>query len=153
MLKRVHIKGYKSLSNVEVQLSPLTLLFGPNAAGKSNFLDALQLLSKLATSRTLKEAFDPPYRGKPLESFAIGEKGLKGMVQQERLIFSIEADLDLSDGVVEAVNRQGRCGVRATQRQTTGPPLSANATCATEWKSRCNPDPGLCASRMNIWRR
>ena len=49
MLKRVHIKGYKSLSDVEVRLSPLTLLFGPNAAGKSNFLDALQLLSKLAT--------------------------------------------------------------------------------------------------------
>ena len=59
MLKRIHIKGYKSLADVAVSLSPLTLLFGPNAAGKSNFLDALQLLSKLATSRTLKEAFDP----------------------------------------------------------------------------------------------
>ena len=122
MLKRVHIKGYKSLSNVEVQLSPLTLLFGPNAAGKSNFLDALQLLSKLATSRTLKEAFDPPYRGKPLESFAIGEKGLKGMVQQERLIFSIEADLDLSDGVVEAVNRQIREMRRPSSTETDNRP-------------------------------
>lgn len=108
MLKRVYIKGYKSLTEVEVRLSPLTLLFGPNAAGKSNFLDALQLLSKLSTSRTLKEAFDPPYRGKPLESFTIEEKGLKGMVQQERLVFSIEADLELSDAVIEAVNRQIR---------------------------------------------
>ena len=108
MLKRVYIKGYKSLTEVEVHLSPLTLLFGPNAAGKSNFLDALQLLSKLSTSRTLKEAFDPPYRGKPLESFTIEEKGLKGMVQQERLVFSIEADLELSDAVIEAVNRQIR---------------------------------------------
>lgn len=108
MLTRVHIKGYKSLSDVEVELSPLTLLFGPNAAGKSNFLDSLQLLSKLVSSRTLKEAFDPPYRGKPLESFAIGEKGLKGLVEQERLVFSIEADLRLSNTVVEAVNRQIR---------------------------------------------
>ncbi len=57
MLKRIRIQGYKSLPDVAVKLSPLTLLFGPNAAGKSNFLDALQLLSKLATSRTLKEAF------------------------------------------------------------------------------------------------
>ena len=60
MLTRIHIKGYKSINNVEVQLSPLTLLFGPNAAGKSNFLDALQLLSKLATSphteRSLRSA-------------------------------------------------------------------------------------------------
>ena len=34
MLKRIRIKGYKSLSDLEVRLSPLTLLFGPNAAGK-----------------------------------------------------------------------------------------------------------------------
>ena len=106
MLDRVHIKGYKSLCDVEVALSPLTLLFGPNAAGKSNFLDSRQLLSKLATSQTLNEAFDPPYRGKPLESFTLGEMGLKGLLEQERLVFSIEADLHLSDTVVNAVNRQ-----------------------------------------------
>ena len=106
MLKRVHVKGYKSLFDVEVHLKPLTLLFGPNAAGKSNFLDALQLLSGLATSRTLNEAFDPPYRGKPLESFTLGERGLVGLMERERLAFSIEADLQLSDAVVNVVNRQ-----------------------------------------------
>ena len=106
MLKRIHIQGYKSLEDVEVSLSRLVVLFGPNAAGKSNLLDALQLLSKLGTSRTVKEAFDPPYRGKPLESFTIGQKGIKGLLEQERLSFSIEADLNLSDAVVEAVNRQ-----------------------------------------------
>ena len=106
MLKRVYIEGYKSLHKVEVRLSPLTLLFGPNAAGKSNFLDALQLLSKLATSRTLKEAFDPPYRGKPLESFTVGETGFKGLVRQARLNFLMEADLCLSEAIVADVNRQ-----------------------------------------------
>ena len=106
MLKRIHIRGYKSLEDVEVSLSQLVVLFGPNAAGKSNLLDALQLLSKLGTSRTVKEAFDPPYRGKPLESFTIGPKGIKGLLEQERLSFSIEADLNLSDAVVETVNRQ-----------------------------------------------
>ncbi len=108
MLKRIHIRGYKSLEDVEVCLPQLVVLFGPNAAGKSNLLDALQLLSKLGTSRTLKEAFDPPYRGKPLESFTIGPKGIKGLLEQERLSFSIEADLSLSDAVVKAVNRQIR---------------------------------------------
>jgi len=108
MLRRVHIKGYKSLHDVKVELDSLTVLIGPNAAGKSNFLDALQLLSKLGTSKTLTEAFDPPYRGKPLESFSIGERGLKGLVERHRLTFSIEADLRLSDAVVEAVNRQIR---------------------------------------------
>ena len=106
MLKRIHIRGYKSLEDVEVHLSQLVVLFGPNAAGKSNFLDALQLLSKLGTSRTLKDAFDPPYRGKPLESFTIGNRGIKGLLEQERLCFSIEADLSLSDAIIAAVNRQ-----------------------------------------------
>ena len=106
MLKRIHIRGYKSLEDIEVRLSQLVVLFGPNAAGKSNLLDALQLLSKLGTSRTVKEAFDPPYRGKPLESFTIGQNGIKGLLEQDRLSFSIEADLNLSDAVVEAVNRQ-----------------------------------------------
>ena len=108
MLKRVQIRGYKSLEDVEVSLSQLVVLFGPNAAGKSNLLDALQLLSKLVTSRTLKEAFEPPYRGKPLESFTIGQTGIKGLLEQERLSFSIEADLSLSDSVVKFVDRQIR---------------------------------------------
>ena len=108
MLKRIHIRGYKSLEDVEVCLPQLVVLFGPNAAGKSNLLDALQLLSKLGTSRVLKEAFDPPYRGKPLESFTIRQKGVKGLLEQARLSFSIEADLSLSDAVVAAVNRRIR---------------------------------------------
>ena len=83
MLKRIKIKGYKSLVDVDVSLRPLSVLFGPNAAGKSNFLDALQLLSRIATSRTLKDAFEPPHRGKPLESFTFGDSGIKGLLAQE----------------------------------------------------------------------
>ena len=108
MLTRLHVKGYKSLIDVEVALKPLTILFGPNAAGKSNLLDAMQLLSRLATSRTLKEAFDPPCRGKPLESFTMGDGGVKMLREQERLTFSIEADLHISDAVAEAVGREIR---------------------------------------------
>ena len=108
MLTRIHIRGYKSLDNCDVRLKPLTALFGANAAGKSNFLDALQLLSRIAVGPTLKDAFEPPYRGKPLESFTLGGDGLKGLLARDRLAFSIEADLDLSDAVVEAVEREIR---------------------------------------------
>lgn len=125
MLKRIRIKGYKSLADVETTLEPLTVLFGPNASGKSNFLDALQLLSRMATSRTLKEAFDPPYRGKPLESFSFDGAGLKGLVRQDHLRFSIEADLQLSDAVVNAVERDIRerrqpSGARSSQATNRG---------------------------------
>ncbi|GBE51626.1 recombination protein F [bacterium BMS3Bbin14] len=108
MLKRIKIKGYKSLVDLEVRLCPLSVLFGPNAAGKSNFLDALQLLSGLVTSRTLKEAFEPPYRGKPLESFSFGRDGIKGLLKKESASFLIEVDIELSESVVDTVNRQIR---------------------------------------------
>ena len=108
MLKRVHVKGYKSLVDVELSLEPLTLLIGANAAGKSNLLDALQLLAGLATGRTLKQAFDPPYRGKPLESFHFDTEGIPGLLDQDRLTFSIETDLLISDTVADAVDRQIR---------------------------------------------
>jgi predicted ATPase len=108
MLKRIRIKGYKSLVDVQVELQPLSVLIGPNAAGKSNFLDALQLLSRMAVSRTLKEAFQPPYRGKPLESFHFGPEGLDNLLQRESAVFSIEVDVELAPGVMASVNRQIR---------------------------------------------
>lgn len=108
MLKRISVKGYKSLHDVEVRLQPLTVLLGPNAAGKSNFLDALQLLSRMAVSRTLKEAFDPPYRGQPLESLTFGEDGIKGLLKKQRAGFSIEIDVELSPSIIDSVEKQVR---------------------------------------------
>jgi predicted ATPase len=108
MLRRVKVVGYKSLVDLEVCLQPLSVLFGPNAAGKSNFLDALQLLSRVATSRTLKEAFIPPYRGTPLESFTFTPGGIKGLLNKESVRFAMEVDVELSQSVVDAVNRQIR---------------------------------------------
>jgi len=78
MLKRIKIQGYKSLVDVEVHLQLLTVLFGPNASGKSNFLDALQLLSRIASSQKLHDAFEPPYRGNALESLSFGKEGVQG---------------------------------------------------------------------------
>lgn len=105
MLKRIHIKGYKSLHDLELNLGPLCVIFGPNAAGKSNFLDALQLLSRLVRSRTLTEAFAPPYRGTPLESFTFPEGGMKGLLSKETKRFSFEVDVQLSQQTINRVNR------------------------------------------------
>jgi predicted ATPase len=43
-LRRVRIRGYKSIAFCDVALQPLTVLVGRNGAGKSNFLDALGFL-------------------------------------------------------------------------------------------------------------
>ena len=114
MLKRIKIQGYKSLVDLELDLEPLSVLVGPNASGKSNFLDALQLLSHIATNRTLKEAFDPPYRGHALESFTFGQEGIENLLEQETVSFSIEVDVQLSQRVIDTVNRQIRDMKRTT---------------------------------------
>ncbi len=106
MLKRIKIQGYKSLEDLELNLEPLSVLVGPNASGKSNFLDALQLLSRIASSRSLKEAFASPYRGHALESFSFGKEGIKDLLEQETVSFSIEVDVQLSQTVIDTVNSQ-----------------------------------------------
>jgi predicted ATPase len=43
-LRRVRLRGYKSIAFCDVTLEPLTILVGRNGSGKSNFLDALAFL-------------------------------------------------------------------------------------------------------------
>lgn len=43
-ISRVRIKNYKSIAHCDVTLDRFTVLLGLNAAGKSNFLDALRFV-------------------------------------------------------------------------------------------------------------
>jgi predicted ATPase len=47
-LERIKIEGYRSLKSVEWKPEPLNVLIGANATGKSNFLQALELLPAAA---------------------------------------------------------------------------------------------------------
>lgn len=71
MLHRLRVQGFKSLRDVDVELAKLVVVFGPNAAGKSNLLESLVLLSRLVRERTLAEAFDSGIRGYPTEAFSM----------------------------------------------------------------------------------
>jgi len=106
MIRRIRINGYKSLRDFSAELAPLSVVFGPNASGKSNFLDALQLLSKMAVSKTLKHAFDPPYRGRPLESFTFPSEGIEGSFSTSAISFSISVDIELSDVLIKKVDAE-----------------------------------------------
>lgn len=44
ILKHIRIKNFRSIGEIDLELSPLTVLVGPNASGKSNILDALQFV-------------------------------------------------------------------------------------------------------------
>ena len=95
MLRRLVVTGFKSLDQVELTLPRLTVLFGPNAAGKSNLLDAIQGLSRIATSRTLADALSEPIRGYPVEAFAFPPGGLPALLSAATAKFSLEADLEI----------------------------------------------------------
>jgi predicted ATPase len=95
MLRRLSVKGFKSLVRVEVEFPRLTVLFGPNAAGKSNILDAVQALSRVGTGRTLSDALAEPIRGYPIEAFTFPAGGLPALLARETARFELEADLGI----------------------------------------------------------
>lgn len=47
MLRRIEVKSYKALKYIDVHLSDFHLLVGPNASGKSTFLDVFALLKDI----------------------------------------------------------------------------------------------------------
>lgn len=56
MLKRLRVKNFKLLRDVDIEFSyPLTVLIGPNAGGKSTVLEVIEFLRKCA-DRGLQEA-------------------------------------------------------------------------------------------------
>lgn len=98
MLRRLHARGFKSLRDVDVALAPLVVVFGPNAAGKSNLLESLVLLSRLVVERTLADAFDSGIRGYPLEAFTLEGSGVADMVARPSTSLSLAAELEGAAG-------------------------------------------------------
>ncbi|MBT9160668.1 MAG: ATP/GTP phosphatase [Dehalococcoidia bacterium] len=58
MIGKIRITNYKSLRNVDIELGKFNVLVGPNASGKSNFLDSLAFLSETAQN-PITAAFSP----------------------------------------------------------------------------------------------
>ena len=121
MIRHISIHGYKSLKGVELTLEPLTIVIGPNAAGKSNLLDAIGLLSGTAQG-DLQSAFTD-HRGEPLRSFTFDERGIEGLIEKGTASFQIEVDVELSKSTVAHVNktitetREGHEPARALVRE------------------------------------
>lgn len=104
MITRVKIDGYKSFRDFELPMKPLMVIFGPNASGKSNLLDALQLISLIGTEKDLESAFDK-HRGLPWESVT-KNKRLDGANGPS--IIEFELDIVFSESIIGRVNDQLR---------------------------------------------
>lgn len=69
MITYIKINGFKSFQDFEMEFTPLTVVAGTNAAGKSNLFDALKLLSRLAEVDKIHTAFREGQRGDLFELF------------------------------------------------------------------------------------
>jgi AAA15 family ATPase/GTPase len=76
MITSIKINGFKSFQNFEMEFTPLTVIAGTNASGKSNLFDALHLLSRMAEV-DLRTAFSEQ-RGDPTELFTQFEENIYG---------------------------------------------------------------------------
>jgi len=68
MLKKLILENWKSFRYAELYFDPLTVLIGTNASGKSNVVEALEFLRRMATGETVDVALNgdralPPIRG------------------------------------------------------------------------------------------
>jgi len=104
MLKSIRIKGYKSFEDVTVELQQLSVILGPNASGKSNFLDAIRLFSKFISKKSINEAFKE-HRGFASESFYYGDIGLEGLLKEESRKMSFEAIIEISENTKTEIDR------------------------------------------------
>ncbi len=75
MITYIKINGFKSFQNFEMEFTPLTIIAGTNAAGKSNLFDALRLLSRLAEVDRIHTAFREEQRGEMRELFTQYDEG------------------------------------------------------------------------------
>ncbi|MDX3454350.1 AAA family ATPase [Streptomyces sp. ME02-8801-2C] len=69
-LEEVRLHSFKSFTNQVLPLQNLTILIGRNGSGKSNALDALLVLSRLASGESVRDALDGPRGG--------GEEPIRG---------------------------------------------------------------------------
>jgi len=57
-LRSLRLTAFKSYAEAELPLSALTVLIGRNGSGKSNALDALEILSRLAQGEEVRDALE-----------------------------------------------------------------------------------------------
>lgn len=123
-LKELHLTSFKGFEEQTLPLADTTLLIGRNSTGKSNALDALDALSRLAGGESINDALD----GRRREGGAI-RGGSVGLVPHGKESFSLGCLVEM-DGfeyrysLTIGVSLEGEC--RILEEQLEGPALLAS---------------------------
>ena len=65
MIKKLRVKNFKALRDIEIELTPIHVLIGPNDSGKTSILDALAALCR-SVDHGLAQAFLGSWKGTEL---------------------------------------------------------------------------------------
>ena len=130
MIQRVRIKNYRSLGDVEVELGPLTVLVGPNASGKSNFVDALKFTSDALNSR--------------IESAIVSRRGFAQLSRYRAKVLTLEFLMDVRYRRAELIPERL---MEVRYRQADLNP----AEYAVELEADRNADTGFRIRREHCW--
>lgn len=126
-LKELHLTSFKGFENQILPLTDTTLLIGRNSTGKSNALDALDALSRLAGGESIGDALD----GRRREGGAI-RGGSVGLVPHGEDSFTLGCLVKMDQcehtyRLTIGVSPEGEC--RILNEQLFGPAMSASG----EW--------------------
>ncbi|WP_406244272.1 AAA family ATPase [Streptomyces anulatus] len=123
-IEEVRLTAFKSFHGAVLPLAPLTVLIGRNSSGKSNALDGLEVLSRLARGDDISEALESrrsaagPVRG-----------GLSGCVPHGSDRFSLGCTVSTEFGPITFdVTVQVEPEVRIVEERLTGPTASGIKT-------------------------
>jgi predicted ATPase len=96
MIHRVRVRNFKSIIDVDVDLSPVTVLVGKSGVGESNFVQALRVLRNVLSGQAQVEQQQWPQLRPAMASddptlFQV-EFSIAGMVEKFRYELSISKD-------------------------------------------------------------
>jgi energy-coupling factor transporter ATP-binding protein EcfA2 len=126
-LTEVRLTSFKSYRNQTLPLGDLTLVVGRNGSGKSNALDGLLVLARLATREDISEAPDGSRDASNL-SAAIGSLIREDPVVRARLVEALN-DLNERDivGLGVETSRLGDVILTVTERAGRSTPVEVSA--------------------------
>ncbi len=151
-MEEVRLTSFKSFTDAVLPLQALTLVVGRNGSGKSNALDGLWALSRLAQGEDVREALDggrdgPAVRGGVLGCAPFGQSafalGCTVVTGEERVHLDVEVQVEPNVQVVREVLRIGDRTVLTTQQ-----PNEDSADIAAVWGDGDNRAVSFRASRL-----
>jgi len=127
-LTELHLISFKSFKNESLPLSALTVLTGRNSSGKSNALDAVDVLSRLVGGEDLADALDGRRReGGPVRG------GSRGCAPHGENRFALGCSVALDDETFEyRVTIQVEPDLRIVRESLRGP---APALLSGQWRT------------------